>query len=354
MRMMWQIFTTMVIGLAITTSTYSAEGDLRVGSVAPGLDIEKWINSGEITIQNGKVYLIMFFSFDDRRMSKLIAALQERHEYLAQEGLIAVGITSEEVEVVEDQLERRKREKLTFPIAVDRRQSTSRAWLDAAGREAPTFFLVGKRGRIQYIGDFSDDEIDEIMPQVLEGRYDAILYEQAKPMIRAAENARKVRNWRMCYKHYDDVIKVDTFVFALYTLEKYEIMLMDQDDPEAASKYAQTLVTEYADDPAFLADFSEKIATDPEISDAKRNLEFAMQLAELAAKQIDPQDPDRYALLALIHYHSGQYQQAIQLQKKAYFTAHPEEKEHYKRTLRNYQEAAQRESAKVRDPSDQE
>jgi len=354
MRMMWQILTTMIIGLAIANSALGAENDLKVGSIAPGLDIEKWYNSSEITIKNGQVYLILFFSFDDKRLSKLIPSLQEKHEYFALKGLKVIGITSEEVDYVEGQLSKRRREKLTFPIAVDRRSSTSRAWLDAAGHQAPTFFLVGKRGHIQYIGDTSEDEFDDILKQVMEGRYDAIMNEKAVPMIRAAENARKVRNWRMCHKLYDDVIKVDPFVFALYAMEKYEIMLMDQDDPEEASKYAQTLLTEYADDPAFLADFSKKIATDPDISNAKRDLEFAMQSAELAAKQINPEDPDRYALLALIHYHNGRYQQAIQLQKKAYFSALPEEKEHYQRTLRNYQKAAQRESARVKNPTDPE
>jgi hypothetical protein len=75
----------------------------------------------------------------------------------------------------------------------------------------------------------------------------------------------------------------------------------------------------------------------------------ALEAAEGAARLRGPTDPNAMALLAKVHYHRGEVDEAIKLQKKAYFRAGPKQKEQFRRVLTAYQESAARGAAASRD-----
>ena len=197
------------------------------------------------------------------------------------------------------------------------------------------------------LGNPHEDRFDSVLQTVMDGRYDADLNRQVEPKRQAAANARKMRNWRMCFKLLDDIIETDPHVFAFTTLDRFEVIIVDQKDPDRAYEYARQLLNDYADDPGLLEALARKIATDPKIVPEQREMEIAMDAANAMGAATGKETPKVYAVQAMIHYHAGRLDEAIDLQKKAYFMARPKQKAGFKRVLRDYQEAAQREKVKA-------
>ena len=52
--------------LLVASTAYGQRNKLKEGRAAPGLDVERWINGKEISIQKGQCYLIAFFQIVDR------------------------------------------------------------------------------------------------------------------------------------------------------------------------------------------------------------------------------------------------------------------------------------------------
>jgi len=333
--------------LSLATTAFGQRG-LNVGDDAPGLDIEEWIKGEETSIERGRVYIIEFWATWCAPCHTTIPILTDLLSEYGDRGLTVIGISSEEVDVVRPWV-RSQGSKMDYIVAVDRRRSTSNAWLQAAGLAGiPAAFIVDRNGKIAFIGNphpkADGPRMWEILAKVLAGRFDPQLERDAESRLKAARGARKTRTWRMAFKHYDDVIEMSHTVFAEIALERFEMMLVDMEDHEAAYKYArERLMGEFfADDPGALAMLAEKIATDSKLDKEDRDLDVALEAAQTAMNMAGQREPDAYATLALVRYHRGELDQAINLQKKAYFIAKPKRKPQYKRVLEAYQGAAGR------------
>jgi hypothetical protein len=313
---------------------------------APGLDIEQWIKGDEVTLATGQTYIVFFWSIEDPVSRAAFEPLTEMQEMYIDDGLTVIAITSNDVEQVE-RFVRRHEGEMGFTVAVDRRDSTVRAWknlIHATDDITGLSFIVGHKGRVQIFGHPIAPKYEDYLVRVLHGRFDATLERQALPRLEAARSARKTRTWRMALRHYDEVIDLDPRVFAETALERFEMMLVDMEDREAAYQYArEKLMGEYfANDAGALGMLAEKIATDPAIPREARDLDVALDAAKAMMQIATDRDPDACATMALIRYHRGEIEQAIDLQKRAYFLARPRRKAAYKRVLEAYQEAAQR------------
>jgi tetratricopeptide (TPR) repeat protein len=151
-----------------------------------------------------------------------------------------------------------------------------------------------------------------------------------------------MRNFRMAMRMYDEVIELDPQVFANQALEKFEMMLVEMHQTEQAYEYARQLIENYSGDPTALAKLAEKIATDPVIPDDLRDLDMAMTAAERAARGASPDEPQGYAIQALVHFHAGRIDEAVRLQRKAFFVARPTIKPEFRRVLESYREVQAR------------
>lgn len=321
---------------------------LSVGDQAPGLDVQTWVKGEETAIETGNVYVIEFWATWCPPCRDSIPHLTGLQKKYADQGLVVIGISGEEQDVVEPFV-KKMGGQMDYTVAVDRRSSTNRAWMQAAGiKGIPAAFIVDQTGKIVFMGNphpkADGEEMDRILARVMSGRYNPQLERQAKPMIQAARNQRKVRNWRMANMYYDKVIEFDDAVFAAIAIEKFEMLLMDMDDKEEAYDYARgELVNDrFADDAGALVMLAEKIASDPEIPEAKRDMDVALEAAESAHAQMGRDDPEGMAVVASIYFQRGELDKAISLQKRAYFMAKPKHKADFSRVLEAYQSAADR------------
>ena len=336
--------------VALTSGAFGQRGKLSVGDPAPGLDIDTWVKGEETTIESGKVYVIEFWATWCGPCRKSIPHLTELQEQYEDAGLVIIGISDEEVGTVRPFVEKMGK-RMNYIVATDRRDATKRAWFKRAGLQGiPAVFIVDRDGQLAFIGNPVDpqSQFDSVLSRVMRGRYNPELEKQAAGVLQAARRARKVKNWRMANRHFDEVIELDARVFAEIALEKFEMLLDDMDQRDEAYRFArQKLIGNlFSDDAGALQMLAVKIATDPKFAaDPDRELQdmdVALEAAEASLRVAGRDDPESLATLAMVYYHRQDVEQALDLQTQAYFIASPRHKPRYKRVLGSYQQAVDR------------
>ncbi len=336
----------MVLAMASLANVASAQRKLSVGDAAPGLDIEQWVKGEETAIESDRVYVVEFWATWCAPCRMSIPHLSQLQNEYADQDLTIIGVSDEQPQTVE-RFVRTQGSRMNYTVAVDRKQSTNRAWMQAAQQNGiPTAFIVDRRGILQWIGNPLDDNFDLVLGQVVAGRYDARLSAAAEQPLRAARSARKSKNWRLAHKHYDDVIAADKHVFAPLAIEKFEMQLVEQLDREGAYAYAKALKTQYAKDSQLLAELAKFIASSPKLSAEQRDFEVALELANAAKASAEPDEPRAYSTLALVYFHKGEVVSAVKYQTQAWKMADARRKAEFQRVLDSYRNAQARAQAK--------
>jgi len=346
MRFHWVIVVAALLGFFGAANDATAQRrNLSIGDPAPGLNIEHWMHGEATSLERGKVYVIEFWATWCVPCVQAIPKLSEMQRLYRDNDLVIIGISTEEEETVRNFVQRRGRE-IEYHIAVDSRKSTHRSWMRAAERDGvPSAFIVGRKGKVQFIGNPYDSDFSQVLTAVLNGRYDAKLFEQAKPMLEAAKRARDLRNWNQATRYYNQVLDLDARVFALVSLDIYEMLLVDMNAEDEADEFARKLLQQYSDDGGFLVHFARKVATDPAISDEKRDMDLAMKAANRAGQVLGSSHPDGLAVRAEINYLLGNYEKAVTFQRRAWMFANPQHKARFERRLNAYRDAQSRSQA---------
>ena len=165
----------------------SAEpGSLDVGDPAPPLDVEHWIqdDGGKLapvrSFEEGTVYVVEFWAtWCPPCVASMphLAEIQRTHD---PDELRVVSISDEPPETVKEFLfeefpgeDATNYDEVTsgYSLTSDPDRSNHRAYMEAAGENGiPSAFLVGKSGRVEWIGHPMG--IDEALTAVLDGSWD--------------------------------------------------------------------------------------------------------------------------------------------------------------------------------------
>jgi len=311
---------------------------LEVGSTAPGLNVDEWVK-GEFNPADAEVYVVEFWATWCPPCRKSIPHLTELQEEYKLDGLTIVGISTDgEPEKVAPFVTRQGR-KMNYVVGIDNRRRTQRAWMNAAGiKGIPAAFIVDTEGIIQFIGNPNDEEFEDTLAKVMTGRFDKKKSEEAKPSIDVAKQFRSLNSWADATKAYENAIAIDQIVFAELYIEQFEMLVLEKKDVTAAYAFAETMITERgSEDPELLTWLAKKISTDDRITGTARRMDIAMKAAQTAytfAKR--KSDPAYIATIALVRFYSENNDEAIEWQRKAYFSAREKKKAIYKFTLDSY------------------
>mgnify|MGYP001807284779 CR=1 FL=1 len=340
---------TLTLAIAVPALAQSGGNRLVVGSEAPGLAIEDWVKGDPVTIEKDKVYLVEFWATWCGPCKKSIPHLTELQESFGDDGLVVIGVSiDDELETVEKFVKSQGR-KMDYTVAFDNRGRTERAWMGRAKMKGiPCSFLVDGQGKLQFIGHPQDEDLEETIELVLDGRYNKKLMDAAKPHLAEIARARKVQDFRMADKVLEEVIATEPMVFAHLILEKFEMKLIEQNDPRGAYQYAREVInTRQMEDPIMLTWLAEKIVTDPNIPDRDRNYQVAMEAAEASVENGRPNDPRTMSTVAMVFAKQGNIEDAVVAQKRAWYNAPRKHKEEQYRLLKQYIEESDRQAAQV-------
>lgn len=179
---------------------------LEIGSKAPSLDIEHWIQDGNgffkpvTDFEKGKVYVIEFWATWCGPCIMSMPHLAELQEHYRGQGVQIVSVSDETVDEVKDLLGREHEQvKKTFgeitsaySLTTDPDRSVHTGYMDAANQDGiPTAFIVGKTGLIEWIGH--PGNMDEPLEQVVNDAWDREAFqEQLRVQEELQENMEKM------------------------------------------------------------------------------------------------------------------------------------------------------------------
>jgi thiol-disulfide isomerase/thioredoxin len=156
---------------------------LKIGDPAPAISTGKWIQGEPITqFEKGKAYLIEFWATWCAPCIEIIPHLNTIHEKYKDKDLVVIGqyVSNKDTEKVAPFVAKMGTQ-MAYRIALDNfsefeRGAMAQNWGDASGQKSiPTVFLVGKDGKIAWIGHPYGLLLNEsIIDGVLEGTFDGI------------------------------------------------------------------------------------------------------------------------------------------------------------------------------------
>lgn len=177
-----------LVTLALGWNTLASSAELlTIGSTAPPLDVEHWVQNGSgkfkpvTKFQSGKVYVVEFWAtWCPPCVASMphLASLQKEYADKVQ----IVSISDEDLDTVEGFLDKPVRgqedkektyRKLTsaYCLTTDPDGGSSKDYMEAAAQGGiPTAFIVGKDAKIEWIGH--PMEIDQPLKEVVNDKWD--------------------------------------------------------------------------------------------------------------------------------------------------------------------------------------
>jgi thiol-disulfide isomerase/thioredoxin len=317
-----------------TARCASADG-LNLGDIAPPLTVSKWVKGSPVDgFRPGRVYVVEFWATwcgPCRTSIPQLAELQKKHKGVTVIGVSVCENDPKEVEPFVKQMG----DTMGYLVAQDdvpedskrgREGKMALAWMDAAGEGSiPTAFIVGKDGRIAWIGHPMD--LDRPLEHVLADTWDVKVAaaERLKAVAarraaaeggKAAPASRKPGNPKELVKRYDELFAKSPEQEKKFGPRKLKAMLTDG-DRDAAYAYATKLVDHVMKN--FAGGLNEVAGTLSRLDDrmAPRELALALRAAERANSLTAESFPMYLDTLAAVAFRSGDASRALRLQARA-------------------------------------
>ena len=334
-----------VAAILFLGSTFSVNANpvsdevLEVGSKAPALDVENWVNGNKTPVtsfESGNVYVVEFWATWCGPCIASMPHLSELQEKYKSKGVRVISISDEDVETVEEFLERNVRgddektyRELTsaYSLTADPDLSSHNDYMKASGQNGiPAAYIVGKDGHIEWMGHPA--EIDEPLESITAGKWDRDAYVKKaaadKKAMAAIQKALRTVGQKMQAGETDEAVEVidglikdhgkTSYVGQLKMMRLQMLMSSGHDKAGAA-------LVDFAkenDDPQMLNQLAWSIVEmkngGEEVSDDI--MKAAVKMAEKGVKA-SPNNGPLLDTLAHLYHFEGDLDKAIATQKKA-------------------------------------
>lgn len=304
---------------------------LTVGDRAPALDVTHWLKGDPVqTFEKGKVYLIEFWATWCGPCRVSVPHLAELQEEYRDYDVTIVAVSNEDLQTVvefmakADSKDRLWFHKMGYTVATDPDQSTRLDYTASAGLTTiPQVFLVGKDGRVEWIGHPS--EMDEPLEAVVRNRWDRDAFyaswEEKMADRRARmgpfyrfQKAKSVGAWQSALDAVEALIAANEDETS-YKVQKFMLLVRDLDEPTKGYAYGRQVAKAHWDDSSVLNSLAWNTVDKKGIE--TRDLDFAMKLAQRACALTDYENAAILDTLARVYYEQGDFESAAKWQRKA-------------------------------------
>ena len=180
--------------VAVWISGRATAQELTIGSRAPSIDIEHWVQDRGGAFKPvkkfapGKVYVVEFWATWCGPCVASMPHLAQLQDAYVDKGVQVISVSDEDLATVEQFLDRKAEgdgEKTyrdvtkAYSLTTDPDRSVNKDYMEAAGESGiPNAFIVGKTGEIEWIGH--PMQMDEPLEKVVAGSWDRKAYLEEK------------------------------------------------------------------------------------------------------------------------------------------------------------------------------
>lgn len=305
---------------------------LAIGDLAPPLAIGTWVKGDAVKkFEPGKIYVVEFWATWCGPCLQSMPHLAELQDEL-REHVTCIGISDEDAETVQTFLERERKpsvtwnDTLTYTIALDDEQQTNRAYMLASKQNGiPTAFLVGKDGRVEWIGH--PMEMEQPLHQLVEGTYD-----REKVMAEIAEKKQLEQEMMLLQKRLSKMLDRGDMEGALeeitaavekhpdetnLRLAQFQLLLQAKGPKEAMPALEElTNRKEVWDNPGGLFQIA-GLAVQLNREGDKKMLRHSLKMLERASELTDGEQPVILHTIATVYEKLGDFAQALKWETDA-------------------------------------
>ena len=266
------------------------EPGLHIGSVAPRLPVQGWLQGDPIKPAEGTAYVVELWATWCRPCIEAMPHLSDLAERHADDGVVVIAINVEEsdLDTVRGFIEEHSADML-YSIGYDRSEAAQNQWVEAAGlRGLPASFVIGRDQQIAWVGH----------PSALEPVVTAVAKNRWSP----EEGRRRARDQRLAIPYSERAVTL------LAT------------DPDAAYPLIRTLLRSVLhEQPEYLHGLAYHVFAAPNV--ARRDLDVAYDVAARASELLEWNDPAVLETLSKIREKQGRNEDARALQRRAVKTS---------------------------------
>jgi thiol-disulfide isomerase/thioredoxin len=338
------IFCSFALTVTCAVLSASAAPQLKIGDPAPSLKVAKWFKGQPIEkLEPGSVCVVEFWATWCAPCKKNIPHLTELAKKFDGKARI-IGVSIWEAEKTDHDKRLAKVAKFVeemgdqmdyFVAADDNDGSMAKNWMEAAEEGGiPTAFIIGKDGKIAWIGH-PWDGMDEKLAQTLAGTLDTKAV-QAAAVARQKDKDTKaqVREWlkpvsdlQAARKPQEAIAALDKVISEHLELAaktgyfRYKLLL--EYDESAAYRQARKLLEGESKDNAGALYGIARDLTDPpgrKTKDPELALAVTQRLCELSHSS----NPSHLSTLAEAYFGKGDFAKAIETEEKAIKLGEPD------------------------------
>lgn len=182
---------------AVVLSGTVADAAPQVGDKAPAIKVAKWFNQAPTVLPGAAgaekhTYVVEFWATWCGPCLKSIPHLADLHRKHGKDGLVILGISNEEADVVDKFMKKKKPDgsmiDMPYSVGIDDEQGTNSKWMEGIDG-IPHAFIVNKGGEVVWTGHPLDPAFDSALDQALAGKLDAA---SAKKMVETDKKYNEV------------------------------------------------------------------------------------------------------------------------------------------------------------------